>query len=449
MAKAQGKIGLLGPKFIFILISFIIILTAVDTSIVKISAFTGGLVLSTSSIALFTAMAITFSVSQYFILSFVRTRYNESVQHNSAWFRRINRLVVTIQYVLIAILAALIMQMVFTSSYYTFFLEVVIWINYVLCIGLLGFLAYRFLLWFKSKHNSVVLAYFLAMMLICINALFALIYLTDQFKHTPAGPLVFPSLTPLATYASGHNIFYGGYIATSIISFILTWIATVLLLHSYSKRIGRAKYWILVSIPLVYFLSQFQIFFVDLFTSFRMSDPILFGIVYTLFFHATILAGGVLFGIAFWSVGRKVQSDTVKQYMMISAFGMMLLFSSNQASDLGNVPYPPFGLVTISFFGLASFLVFVGIYSSAISVAQDSELRKSIRGFAMSDSRLLDTIATAQREQDIEKKVIALTKRYQIRMTQETGIQSSYSEDDIKEYLEQVIQEVKAKSNCS
>ena len=29
-------------------------------------------------------------------------------------------------------------------------------------------------------------------------------------------------------------------------------------------------------------------------------------------------------------------------------------------------------------------------------------------------------------------------------MTQETGIQSSYSEDDIKEYLEQVIQEVKS-----
>ena len=128
--------------------------------------------------------------------------------------------------------------------------------------------------------------------------------------------------------------------------------------------------------------------------------------------------------------------------MMISAFGMMLLFSSNQATDLGNVPYPPFGLATVSFFGLASFLVFVGIYSSAISVAQDSELRKSIRGFAMRDSKLLDTIGTAQMEREIEKRAIALSKRYQDSMTQETGIQSSYLEDDIKEYLEQVIQEV-------
>lgn len=114
---------------------------------------------------------------------------------------------------------------------------------------------------------------------------------------------------------------------------------------------------------------------------------------------------------------------------------MMLLFSSNQATDLGNDPYPPFGLATVSFFGLASFLVFVGIYSSAISVAQDSELRKSIRGFAMRDSKLLDTIGTSQMEREIEKRAIAFSKRYQDSMTQETGIQSSYLEDDIKEYL--------------
>ena len=105
------------------------------------------------------------------------------------------------------------------------------------------------------------------MIMICINLLFTLIYLTNQFKRTAAGPLVFPSLTPVANYVSGYNIFYQGYVVTSIISFILTWIATVPLLHSYSKRIGRAKYWILVSIPLVYFLSQFQFVFVDMFSS--------------------------------------------------------------------------------------------------------------------------------------------------------------------------------------
>ena len=60
----------------------------------------------------------------------------------------------------------------------------------------------------------------------------------------------------------------------------------------------------------------------------------------------------------------------------------------------------------------------------------------------MKDSKLLDAIGTAHMEREIEKKAISLTKRYQDRMTDETGIQSSYSEDDIKEYLEEVIQEV-------
>jgi hypothetical protein len=332
--------------------------------------------------------------------------------------------------------------MVFTSSYNTLFLEIVIWINYILAIGLLGFLSQRFLVWFKSNRNAVVLAYSLAMMMICISALFALVYVTNQFTHSFSGPIIRPALTPVANYGSAYNMFNAGYVITSVIAFILTWIATILLLHSYSRKIGRAKYWILVSIPLVYFLSQFQFVFVDIFTSFRISDPIIFGIVFTLFFNATTPVGGALFGVAFWSVARNINRNAVKQYMMISAYGMMLLFSSNQVSGLTLVPYPPFGLVTVSFFGLASFLVFVGIYSSAISVAQDSKLRKSIRGFAIEETKLLDSIGTAQMEREIEKKVIGLTKINQNRMAKETGIQSSLSEDDIKGYLKQVIQEV-------
>jgi hypothetical protein len=69
-------------------------------------------------------------------------------------------------------------------------------------------------------------------------------------------------------------------------------------------------------------------------------------------------------------------------------------------------------------------------------------LRKSIRGFAIEETRLLDSIGTAQMEREIEKKVIGFTKMHQNRMAKETGVQSSLSEDDIKGYLKQVIKEV-------
>jgi hypothetical protein len=39
-------------------------------------------------------------------------------------------------------------------------------------------------------------------------------------------------------------------------------------------------------------------------------------------------------------------------------------------------------------------------------------------------------------------KVITFTKRNQDRMAEETGIQSSLSEEDVKEYLQQIIREV-------
>jgi hypothetical protein len=386
-------------------------------------------------------MSVIFAVGQYFILGFVKRGTGKNSSNEKLRLRVIGKVVSVVQYALIAIFASIILEMLFTSSYNVLFLEIVIWMNYILAIALLGLLAQRFLSWFRSNHNPVVLAYSLAIIMISINAIFTVLYVTNELTSKPAN--IQPEITPVAPYSSVYDIFNSGYVVTSVMSFILTWVATVLLLHNYSRKLGRAKYWILVSIPLVYFLSQFQPLFLNVFEPLRLSEPILFGVVYTLFFSATVPAGAILFGIAFWSVARNMSRNIVKQYMMISAYGMMLLFSSNQAAGLVLIPYPPFGLVTVSFIGLAPYLLLIGIYSSAISVAEDSSLRRSIRSFAMKESRLLDSIGTAQMEEEIQKKVITFTKRNQDRMAEETGIQSSLTEEDMKEYLEQVIREVK------
>jgi hypothetical protein len=87
--------------------------------------------------------------------------------------------------------------------------------------------------------------------------------------------------------------------------------------------------------------------------------------------------------------------------------------------------------------------MFNGIYSSAISVAEDSELRKSIRRYAIEESRLLDSIGMAQMERQIERRVLAFSKRNQDKMIEATGVQSSLSEDDMKKYLAEVLQEVR------
>jgi DNA-binding protein Fis len=223
------------------------------------------------------------------------------------------------------------------------------------------------------------------------------------------------------------------------------WGATSLLLRRYTQRLGRVKYWIILSIPLAFFVSQFLAISLNLFAPLLTSQALFYGVFLTLIFTFSKPAGGILFGIAFWIVARNVRrsSSIVRDYMIISAYGLVLLFTSSQASVLATGPYPPFGLATASFIGLSSYLVLVGIYSSAISLAEDSKLRQSIRSIAIKESRLLDSIGMAQMEQQIQKKVIEFTKQNQARMAEESGIQSSLTEEDMKAYLEQVIREVK------
>jgi hypothetical protein len=131
--------------------------------------------------------------------------------------------------------------------------------------------------------------------------------------------------------------------------------------------------------------------------------------------------------------------------MIISAYGMILLFTSNQPIGLLLAPYPPFGLATISFMGLASYLIFVGIYSAAVSVSEDTKLRQSIRKIAINESKLLDSIGSAEMEQ----RVIASTKAAQNRMTRESGIETSLTEEDMKQYLEITLKEIKSKKEKS
>ena len=279
-----------------------------------------------------------------------------------------------------------------------------------------------------------------------MNAAFIILDVTSSLDRFGQDEYMRPlrSTVPNVAFLGVTDIFQSGYLITSILSFILTWVATALLLHHYSRRFGRVKYWVIVSLPSVYFLSQFVSYSLNLIAPLLSSDPIFYGTLLSVLFTVSKAAGGILFVVAFWIMARSIrQRSVVRDYMIVSAFGFALLFVSNQAIVLSNAFYPPFGLATVSFTGLSCYLILVGIYSSAISVSEDSILRQFIRTTAIKESRLLDSIGMAQMEQQIQKKVVEFTKQNQDRIEEETGIQSSLTEDDIKQYLEQVIKEVK------
>jgi hypothetical protein len=436
-------------KIIFVIICTIVITLIFDTSIAKLYRFIYGQVFSASNIeqsikwniAAFIAIAIVYAIGQYFVLGFVNSKSKVIMGTKHAHLNVIHKLVSIAQYALVALIVFIILQMTITSSYFVVILSTAIEISYTLSIIILAFLAQQFFSWFKSDRNSVVLLYGLAAAALSINAGFTLLYVVDLFTNQPTA--IQPHILHTSASPSSASTFNLAYVISSVLSFLVTWIATAFLLRHYSKRLGKTVYWIIVSVPLVYFLGQFQPLFLNLFSAYRLNDPVTFGIIYTLVFNLSKPLGGVMFGIAFWSVARGIHQGQVREYMIISAYGLVLLFTSNQGIILVNLDYPPLGLATISFVGLSSYLILVGIYSAAISIAQDVKLRQTIKKIAIKESRLLDSIGFAEVERQIVQNVLSTIKRNQENMKYETGIDTSLDENDVTNYLLEAIKETK------
>jgi hypothetical protein len=153
------------------------------------------------------------------------------------------------------------------------------------------------------------------------------------------------------------------------------------------------------------------------------------------------VAGGIIFGAAFLRAGRTIQrGSAVKDYMIIAGYGLVLLFVSGSGTVIQN-PYPPFGLATVAFVGLSSYMVLLGLYSSAVSVSQDATLRQSIRKSTFEESKLLDKIGLAEMEQELQKRITKMINDSSDKMKEQSGVEPSITDDDVKQYLEQVIRE--------
>jgi hypothetical protein len=422
---------------LFVALGIVIVALIIDTSIVKVYRFITPPLSPESDLLTFILTAFVFGAVQYLLLRRVRDYADIS------GFKIMNKLILISQSALTLIISTVIIQMIAVSFYSSYLILVAIAISYTLAIVMTGALSIRFYSWFRSSRNVVILTYGLAAASLSINSAITIIYVSNGLLSMPTN--VGPHIGHFTSYSPYSGLLNVSYIISYIISFAIMWFATILLLHHHSKRIGAIKYWILVSIPLVYFLGQFHPLLLDVLSDYRSSSPILFNVLYTLIFSLSKPIGGVLFGLVFWILAKSVPRSRLTDYMMFAGFGVLLFFISNQAVVLINLPYPPFGMVTISFVGLSSFLMMIGIFASAVSVAEDSRLRISIRKLTIQESKLIDHIGSAQMELEVQKKVIELTRRTKGLMSAQTGVDPSVSDEDMKTYVQDVLAELKKK----
>src|SRR6266487_1103027 len=148
------------------------------------------------------------------------------------------------------------MQIVLMSYYYGITLIAITGMSYILAIFMLGLLGWRFLSWFRSNKSGVVLFYGLSAVTLAINTGITLAFTSTLVLSMPVtiGPHT-NDMYYLPIPGSLQYILYSVFVISSIVSFIFTWGATASLLHPYSRKLRTVKYWVIVGLPLVYFLS--------------------------------------------------------------------------------------------------------------------------------------------------------------------------------------------------
>jgi hypothetical protein len=393
---------------------------------------------------------IIFSIIAFLCIVFqiIVLRYLKNLNSNTRVDTRIhvdliNNIVKVSQYLLIALFAFIVFQMFYFNYYDTLVLMLTIITTYVVASLLIGKTMISFISWYKINRKPVFLLYSISMSMILFNLILTPTVVNMILSEKPE---------QIRQFAGGSMDISGGRYnlvsnlvkISSILSFASIWFTTALLMRTAKDRfVKEVQYWIILSTPLVYFLLSYfaqDLFGTVLFPLIR-SDPILISLALTTIFILSKPIGGIIFGLLFWRISRLVSFDKIlREYMIISGYGFLLLFSANQSTLLVLGPYPPFGSITISVLILATYLILIGIYTSATLVSTNIQLRKFIYRLT-TDSKflnLLGEIGVTEMEKEIIKNYKSIEKRTKLWKIKD----GRFERDDLREIMYDVVDDL-------
>lgn len=352
-----------------------------------------------------------------------------------------HRAVSIVQYVLAGNVILIIILIFLFSVYSTISLILVTYISNFFTATLLVIFAIRFVSWYKNKKQSLgILLYALAFLILAGSEVISgsgsayLLHQKDQWI-SPTSNVQFTDFPE----GSFFNIFYSFYYYVDYSSFLLTLIASALLLYHYSKKANTPKLILIIILPILGYtttiLDALNIYDTD-------TNPDLFS--FYIFQTLVAISTGVLFAFSFWVVSTRLPESSIKTFLKITAYGFILLYFSNHVA-VTQTPYPPYGVNALSLLSLSSYFVLFGLYSSALSLSQDLTLRQHLRTIAKNDSNLLSSIGTAQMESEVKRAVGELkdvADQHEKELAEKTGIETPIAENEVEDYLKQVIEEV-------
>jgi hypothetical protein len=421
---------------------------------------------NTSEIILFTLTVIVgYGLGSWILLEYTR-RVTASLRSRSLLINTTHWTVTAIQFSLFVIL----LSVLFNNSIncFDYFSKctnvrtettLVYVISTIAASIIMGIISFKFFSWYSiNKRNFMVLFFGLSTATFAIaiteDAYTKLIFIYVLEEKSPSGAepqasfiylnsekykgeiqykVVNPDTTSLWILPSSLVSLKNSLDYLAALPYVFTWLGVAALLRHYYKSVKPGKFpikfWIILAIPLVLYLIGSGLII-------SLPADIPYRFYFRLIFRGGTIASSLLFGLAFYVTTRNVTTVKVRDYLAISAMGIIPIGIANEISALQQT----YGVAAHSLVFLSSYLFVIGLYSLAISVSQDSSLRKSIR---KSTLELLGEMGTAQMEQETLGKIRKLAQNNKQDLEDQSGISSSLTTDAVRNYTELVIAEMR------
>lgn len=449
--KKQGPFLNLKGSFTFysLIISILITALLADSLLSDVSSIVNrALPESTRTILFSTIVGITI-ISGGYVVQYLSKRLKDEFGSNNRLLLLVSWAIPFVQYLVIGILILITAQIIITKQYLTLLLLVASFgISWSAGIVLLGMMAIKFLNWYRAKSNLIVLLYFVMSLFMCLILALASIpqiIMTSQISFMS----VDSQSTEIKSFQVDPGKFGILFVIISIANWLviplslIIWVTIAAMLSGYSRIIGRLKYWIMLSAPLVSVIigvTSLLVFLPSINTIFDQEV-----IFYTMMAFGGMLLEGFLLGFAFKTVSNNIRDKSsikINKALSISAIGVVMFFICYFANpSIGS--YLPFGVISSSFLGFGAYLFFSGIFSSAVSIASDLKLRQTIRQSLLDRSKLLDNIGMADITRELERHTEDIIRKHEETMKRETGIDSPIHDVDMQRYIEEAMAEIR------
>jgi len=410
---------------------------------------------SSFGVILFVIMTVVvFFASLYAIRDFmVALRKNFETP---SFFNRLYRATPIFLYAILVLFAIMIIEMVTLSQYSTYLMILILLISAV-SILFFGFRAYKFLSWFNSsinkRRNIMILAFTVSSILLCISTTVAIGL--DIKELVVSRPTTIDADFPASNSMASRHLsdvelvihLYGFLVPQVTAIAIAETVAVAFFLRYFKDKIGRVTFWMLIILPPVLFLTGVfgPQFLKSTGSEFVYMEEkfLVFRIIGTIGWIAADFVIAYAYILVAKNLKRQVGSSPVINYLIMAALATILI-SPTTNNWITNNSFPPFGAIQRALIVFAAFLFSMGIYSVALSVVQDADLRYLARKY-VKEYALLDTLGNAQENAKIIQNLVNLIRQHADILEKKTQVASVMLDDtEVRRYLNMVINETRA-----